>query len=872
MRGRTFRVRVLVLGWIWTLASAGVAESTVGAAKPQEPGGQSGAQSAQNQKEKEDAEKNKKETPKDPDKSDQESTSGSAHGVKGLGKDFLEDQKQIWTSPARLRFVDADWLVPAAGFTAGLFVTDSDYSRHLSNHPQTLSDAKTRSDAGLAALIGGAGAMWLLSYPSHREHWRETGFLAGEAAINSLVAVEALKYTTQRERPYQGDGSGPFFSGGTSFPSEHAAAAWAVAGVIAHEYPGPIPKILAYGLASFVSYERIKAKQHFPSDVFVGSMMGQMVAQDVYSRRHDPELGGGQWASFTALARAWESGGPQNLGTPYVPLDSWVYDALERLAGLGLIDSAFTGMRPWTRRECMRQLIEAEEKVDAGENSEAGKLIAVLEHEFHPETEALGDGTDGAAFRLESLYSRTEHISGAPLTDGFHFAQTQINDFGRPFGEGWSTINGFSAYATWGPWVTYVRGEAQTAPTIPAYSLSTREAIQQADLHESGFEQPLKPGTPQPSVGQFNLLDTYVGLMLSNWEVTFGRQSLWWGPSEGGPLDFSNNIQPINMFRINRTTPLKLPSILGWLGPMRTEFFLGQLYGQVFLLSPSGFVGQWGQTLSPQPFIHGQRISFKPTRHLEFGFYRTTIYGGTGYPLTWHNFAHSVFSAGNENAGGADKPGNRTSAMDFSYRLPHLRDWVTFYAESYTDDQFSPIAYMDRSAQHAGLYFSHFPLVPKLDLRVEGVYTDIPGGQGSIRPGSFYNNGTWQSGYTNNAYLIGNWVGRGGQGAQAWTNYWFDARSRLQFNFRHQKVSQQFMPGGGSLTDVGVRGDYWVRSDLSFSATVQYERWMFPVIQPNASTNVSATLEILFQPQKLFQHSNNQDTTRTSLSGEGGRP
>ena len=868
MRGRTFWARVVALGWIVGLGNSGLVEGTMAAARPQEPE-VSGAKPAPSEEKKQDETKDKKNKK---NSSDQDTTPASPHGVKGLGKDFLEDQRQIWTSPVRLRFADADWLVPTAGFAAGLFSTDRDVSTHLSNDPKTISRNKTYSDAGVAALIGGAGAMWLLSYPSHREHWRETGFLSGEAAINSLVAIEALKYTLRRERPYQGDGSGPFFSGGTSFPSEHSAAAWAVAGVIAHEYPGPIPKLLAYGLASFVSYARVKGRQHFPSDVFVGSMMGQMIAQDVYSRHHDPELGGGEWQSFSAATRAWRSGGPQNLGTPYVPLDSWVYPALDRLASLGLIDSAFSGMRPWTRRECMRQVAEASEKLgDTGDNSEASKLVDSLEREFRVETEALGDGTDGAGFRLESLYSRTEHISGVPLKDGFHFAQTQINDFGRPFGEGWNTVNGFSTYATWGPWVAYVRGEEQSAPAIPALSLSTREAVRQADFHESGLLQPLQPGTPQPSVSQFSLLDAYVGLMLSNWEVSFGKQSLWWGPSEGGPLDFSDNVQPINMFRVNRTTPLKLPSILGWLGPMRTEFFLGQLDGHVFILAPSGFIGQYGQTLSPQPFIHGQRISFKPTRNFEFGFYRTTIYGGPGYPLTLHTLARSLFSTGNENAGGANKPGNRTSALDFSYRLPYLRDWVTFYAESYTDDQFSPIAFMDRSAQHAGLYLSHFPLIQKLDLRVEGVYTDIPGGQGSIRPGSFYNNGTWESGYTNDGNLIGNWVGRGGQGAQAWTNYWFDARSRLQFNFRHQKVSQQFMPGGGSLTDVGARGDWWVRSNLSVSATVQYERWLFPIIQPNANTNVSATVEILFQPQKLFQHSN-QDTTRTSLFVEGAGP
>jgi hypothetical protein len=122
-------------------------------------------------------------------------------------------------------------------------------------------------------------------------------------------------------------------------------------------------------------------------------------------------------------------------------------------------------------------------------------------------------------------------------------------------------------------------------------------------------------------------------------------------------------------------------------------------------------------------------------------------------------------------------------------------------------------------------------------------------------PGSFYFNGTWRSGYTNEGNIMGSWVGRGGQGAQAWSNYWFGARNRLQFNFRHLKVSQEFIPGGGTLTDVGVRGDYWVRSNLSLSAWVQHERWLFPVIQPNASNNVTAAVQVLFEPQKLFRHS-----------------
>jgi hypothetical protein len=74
----------------------------------------------------------------------------------------------------------------------------------------------------------------------------------------------------------------------------------------------------------------------------------------------------------------------------------------------------------------------------------------------------------------------------------------------------------------------------------------------------------------------------------------------------------------------------------------------------------------------------------------------------------------------------------------------------------------------------------------------------------------------------------------------------------VQFDFRHQKVSQQFIPGGGTLTDFGVSSDYWFRSDLGLSARVQHENWLFPVIQPNISSNVTAAVEILFQPRKLF--------------------
>jgi hypothetical protein len=776
---------------------------------------------------------------------------GAARSLSGLAKDFVGDQKDIWLSPRTIRFEDADWLVPFGGFAAGLFVTDRQVSAHLAADIKTQQHYRSIATDSVIALVGVGGGLALWSKFSHDPHQRETGFLSGEAAVNSFVVAESLKYLFARQRPYEGNGAGHFFSGGTSFPSEHAAAAWSIAGIIAHEYPGRLPKLLAYGLATAVSISRIKSRDHFPSDVLVGSGLGYLISQYVYSKHHDPELGGAEWRSIREWVRD-SKGTPGNLGSPYIPMDSWIYPAMERLAGLGLIDSDFEGMRPWTRLECSRLLNEASDAWSGGDqrNAEAAGLIAALQREFRGETDEAGSDGRGT-FRVESLYSRTEHISGVPLNDGYHFAQTQINDFGRPYGPGWNTVNGFSSYATRGRWVVYVRGELQTAPAVPAYSLTTRQTIQQVD-----FLPTLPPSTPQPAASQVALLDAYVGVTFSNWEFSFGKQTLFWGPGDGGPLMFSDNPPPLNMFRINRVSPLTLPWILKWLGPMRVEFFVGQFSGQYFENDSHGFFGTFSHPLSPQPYVHGEQVSFKPTPNFEFAVSNNDIFGGATIPFTLGEFGRSLVAIN----GGPDITGSRTdsgdeqSALNWSYRLPKLRNWLTFYGDAFADDQYSPIAYWDRSAIHAGLYLSHVPRIPKLDLRVEGVYTDLPAG-GALSHGFFYFSTLIPNGQTSNGYLLGSWIGREGQGAQAWTNYWLSARNRVQLNFRHQKVSQQFIPGGGTLTDFGVRGDYWTRFNVGVSAWVQYERWLFPVIQPGAERNVTAAVQISFEPQKWFRRS-----------------
>ena len=204
---------------------------------------------------------------------------------------FIKDQEAIWTSPARIREHDLAYLIPLGLATTVTMTVD-----HQAMSSSRLNDASLNSHAATASngLLGGfvvaPVAIYSLGYIHHDDHATETGILAGEAMVDSLVVDEVLKAATMRERPTLDGAKGKFFQSSvgldSSFPSTHSIIAWSSVAVIATEYPGPLTKISAYGLATGLSISRVLAKQHFPSDVLVGSAVGWLVGRYVEHRHH----------------------------------------------------------------------------------------------------------------------------------------------------------------------------------------------------------------------------------------------------------------------------------------------------------------------------------------------------------------------------------------------------------------------------------------------------------------------------------------------------------------------------------------------------------------------------------------------------------
>jgi membrane-associated phospholipid phosphatase len=763
-----------------------------------------------------------------------------------LGVEFLKhlisDQKSIWTSPAHLRWADGAWLFPLAAVTAGFLATDRSVPPALTSDQTKLNRYVSISNYGLYSMVGATGGLYIWSKLSHDDHQRETGLLAGEAAIDSLAVATALKYAFGRERPYVDHGLGNFFQGGDSFPSDHSLIAWSIASVIAHEYPGPLTQVGVYGLATLVSATRVMGQQHFPSDVVVGAAVGWLIGREVYRAHHDPDLGGDVLKSLSGFDGGDEDRDRKHMGSPSVALDSWVYSAFERLAALGYIDMQIMGIKPWTRMECGRLTEEAGEfaqREPTANNEEGVRIQAQLAQEFAYETALLGGGHNLTA-NVESVYARAVSISGPALTDSDHFGQTISYDFGRPFERGTNGQAGGSFSAAAGPLTIYVRAEYQHAPSAPALSSTALSAVATADLEPPSAV----PSGPIMPTNRVQLLDSYVGVNLGNLQLTLGPQSLSWTSAPDGSMIWSDNIAPVNMVRIVNPEPLRLPSFLRYLGPVRIDHFFGRLEGHPYV---------------PRPFVYGQKINMKPVSFLELGFARTVMIGGQGVDdgnqFTTGYFLDSFF--GRQVFGTV--PGHTSTEMDWTLYVPKIRNYVVLYGDAYATDDQLPIKDPPKNPWRPGIYITRFPKLPKLDLHVDSVSTEQPGFSfdsfytgGPANKGQFnYWNQSYHDGYTNGGFIIGNSVGRDGRAFQGWLTYWLSPSNNLQVFFKNSSVAGEFMPGGGAWQDYAVRAEMHLRSRVYVKTELQYEHISrYPVLFNGPQNNITAILEVGFSPKE----------------------
>jgi membrane-associated phospholipid phosphatase len=228
----------------------------------------------------------------EPEPSDppQSSSGEHRHGliVRSAGR-LLEDQKELYLAPFKPGAYKWDLLFLAG--TGALIATDRQSSRALpTNH---LDLWRNMSNVSLISTGATLGSLWLYGIKTDNPHAKETGELELETLSNTFLIYTPMQFIFGRERPEEATGNGRFFVNrgfNTSFPAGHPMFTWAMASVAAHEYPKPWAQALAYGAATSVSLARWMGREHYASDILVGSALGYLIGTHVFHSHCNPDL------------------------------------------------------------------------------------------------------------------------------------------------------------------------------------------------------------------------------------------------------------------------------------------------------------------------------------------------------------------------------------------------------------------------------------------------------------------------------------------------------------------------------------------------------------------------------------------------------
>ncbi|MGI8772299.1 MAG: phosphatase PAP2 family protein [Acidobacteriaceae bacterium] len=220
--------------------------------------------------------------------------------------DVAQDELGIITSPLRASKTDLLWIAPFGLATGVALDYDAHALRSLGVNPSREDKFSKISDYGVYGSIAAVGVGYMAGALRHDDYLRETAVLTGEAMLDATILNQGLKYAANRQDPRQGDGTGRFWPHGTrtwpdgqSMASNHSTIAWSFAHVVAARYPGWGTRLVVYSLASTIAVSRVMARDHFPSDVVVGSTFGYLIGG--YVARHRGQDGGPSGFSVSSV-------------------------------------------------------------------------------------------------------------------------------------------------------------------------------------------------------------------------------------------------------------------------------------------------------------------------------------------------------------------------------------------------------------------------------------------------------------------------------------------------------------------------------------------------------------------------------------------
>jgi hypothetical protein len=454
-----------------------------------------------------------------------------------------------------------------------------------------------------------------------------------------------------------------------------------------------------------------------------------------------------------ALSDAW------TIASNNIPLDSPVYGWLEKLESFGLIKSNMNGIRPFTRAEAARLLLEAEGNL--AENPQ--RPDAILAASVLAETRAavareaglrnVPNSAPGFDYLLVSSYrARSAFVDGVPRSyeRGVH---DPGNDGVFGIGHGLRPKNPY-------PSVTQQHG-AEGTPLIEnnegvvyrrGYNVDVRFTSEVfVGSWASALVEPmlLKSWQGEGSLAA-RLNKGYVKIGSDAVELEVGRDANWLGLGYRGAISLTNNARNFDIVKLSSPEPVRVP----WGGPFKYSLIL------------SRFDESMTAAGSRRPYFLASKLSLKPADFVEVGLNVSRQFGGPGVDNSFGSMVRGVIGGTNrDNA-------NNLAGLELRFRIPWLRN-TQVYGEFSGEDaaSFWPIV----ESYVAGLYIPRLTSSGKDDLRFEYFLGNA----------ILYTSGTFSEGYIYHGMPIGHSQGGAAQELYFRYSHWFSARNNLALEYWH---------------------------------------------------------------------------------------
>lgn len=439
-----------------------------------------------------------------------------------------------------------------------------------------------------------------------------------------------------------------------------------------------------------------------------------------------------------------------------IPLDSPIYLYLEKLAGFGLITSDVKGLKPFSKAEAARQVLEAETNLESGGTEVpafARELIDRTRELLPREVSLQKAPTHKPPFidynPMASLRMRYLYLNGAP--------RNYVRPVHDPGDDGVFGIGSGLRPATPGLNIQQVGSEGTPLAENNDGAVYHRGSNAELRWAAEGYVSDKMTGLLEPMVltseagTAIRLNRGYLKVGGGALELELGKDENWLGLGYRGNITLTNNAENLTIAKLSSPEPFRV-GWLSWLGDLKYALILSRLDKTV----------TDGQ--ERRPWFYAIKLSSKPTDNLEIGLNLGRMQGGPGVNNSIRDWVNGF-------VGGTSADNSKANAgFEARYRIPWLRNTELYGEFSGCDAaSFWPIV----ESYVAGFFIPRLTAEGRDDFRFEF----FQGNQ------ILYTSGTFPEGFLYKGLPLGHSQGGATQDFFSRYSHWFSTRNNLALEY-----------------------------------------------------------------------------------------